>query len=150
MRWSLLHYIAFSPLSKSVHDIYGDLFWGSLFCFIYLFVYSLKKKCHLDYCNFTVSTDARQCQPFILFNIVIFIMGLLPLLVYLVENCNWNRESILPCTPVWLSLSYRRGPKQFSQSRIFFLPSLPPSLASPSSFLPSSLIEFFFLLQTLS
>ena len=84
MRWSLLHYIAFSPLSKSVHDIYGDLFWGSLFCFIDLFVYSLKKKCHLDYCNFTVSTDARQCQPFILFNIVIFIMGLLPLHVYFI------------------------------------------------------------------
>ena len=79
-----------------------------------------------------------------------FIMGLLPLLVYLIENCNWNRERILPCTPVWLSLSYRRGPKQFSHSRIFFLPSLPPSLASPSSFLPSSLTEFFFLLQTLS
>lgn len=25
-----------------------------------------------------------------------FIMGLLPLLVYLIENCNWNRENILP------------------------------------------------------
>ena len=104
----------------------------------------------------TEQARAYACLEGIIVGILIysaiksFIMGLLPLLVYLVENCNWNRESILPCTPVWLSLSYRRGPKQFSQSRIFFLPSLPPSLASPSSFLPSSLIEFFFLLQTLS
>lgn len=84
MRRSLLHYVAFCPLSKSVHDIYEDLFWGSLFCFIDLLVYSFKKACCLDYCNFTVSTYARQCQPFNFFNTVIFIMDLMPLHVYFI------------------------------------------------------------------
>lgn len=76
-----------------------------------------------------------------------FIMGLLPLLV-----SGWRTvtgiEKVLSCTPVWLSLSYRRRDPNSSLSPGFFS-AFPPSFPCfPLPFLPSSLIEFFFLLQT--
>ena len=60
-RLSLLHCIAFAPSSKISDYIYVDLFLGSLFCSVDLFVLSPVPHC-LGYCSVMVSLKVGLCQ----------------------------------------------------------------------------------------